>query len=99
MGVLNAPPRFICGHGGAALRRTQRRQADASSLNFLAEGRRRLGAVAVLISRGPSCDLQTHESPVPFSLLSVSRGDSDGALSPGCGLVIYNARHAVATEK
>ncbi len=54
----------MCGHGGAALRGTSGRRADASFLNPLAAGRQRFGTVAVLISRGPSCDSQAHDSPV-----------------------------------
>ena len=54
----------MCGHGGAALRGTPGRRADASFLSTLAAGHRRFGTVAVLISRGPSCDSQAHDSPV-----------------------------------
>ena len=54
----------MCGHGGAALSGTPGREANASILNPLAAGRQRFDTVAVLISRGPSCDSQTHDSPV-----------------------------------
>ena len=50
--------------GDGALRGTPARKADAGFLNPLAPGRQRFGAVAVVISRGPSCDPQAHDSPV-----------------------------------
>ena len=54
----------MCGHGGAVLRVTPARKADASFLNRLAVGRQRFGAVGVLISCGPLSDPQAHDSPV-----------------------------------
>ena len=54
----------MCGHGGVALGGTPGREADASYLNLLAAGRQRFGAADDLISRGPACDPQAHDSPV-----------------------------------
>ncbi len=54
----------MCVDGGLGLRGLSGRQAGTSFVGPLAIGRQRLSAIAVLISRGPSCDLQTHGSPV-----------------------------------
>ena len=54
----------MCGHGGVGLCGTHNRKALASFLGPLAVGRQRFGATALLISCGPSCDPQAHDSPV-----------------------------------